>query len=181
MSRMIEAWEQVLRDAVSNDYDEQQFALFQIGLVLQRHNPLVKQESDAPEETLSRDLLRLTLNEERQRNALEYLGALIRKYPKQTDSFLFAMSNAQPKILAEPLFLLLAEMGKKFNRDAIYQALMTLDTLFKQDATILKQFAQKHDILPVLETWAEHDESLIADKADLLAEKIENLLNQGEE
>lgn len=181
MSRIIEAWEQVLRDAVSTDYDEQQFALFQIGLILQRHNPHVKPESDAVEESLSRDLLRLSLNEERQRYAVDYLGALVRKYPKQADSFLFAMSNAQPKVLAEPLILLLQEMGKKFNRDAIYQALMSLDTLFKQDSEILKQTLQAHDILPLVDEWTEHSDKLIADKADLLAEKIEDLLNLGDE
>jgi hypothetical protein len=180
MSRILEAWEQILRDAVSRDFDEQQFALFQIGLILQRHNPLLKQESDAPQETLSRNLLRLTLDEERQRSAVDYLGALIRKYPKQADTFLFAMSNAQPKVLVEPLLLLLQDKGDTFKRDTIYQALMALDSAFKQDATIVKQFAPRYDISPLLDAWAEHDDSLIADKADLLAEKIENLL-EGEE
>lgn len=178
MSRIMEAWEQTLRDAVSRDYDEQQFAIFQIGLILQRHNPHFKQESDAPEETLSRDLLRLTLDEDRQQNAVDYLGALIRKYPKQADSFLSAMANAQPKVLAEPLVLLLHEMGDKFKKEAIFQALMALSNVLKQDAESVKPVVQEHDISPLLDDWSEHDDSLIADKADLLAEKIEDLLEE---
>lgn len=177
----MEAWDAVLRDAVSKDYDKQQLALFQIGLILQRHNPHVKNESDVPEETLSRDLLRLTLNEERQANALEYLGALVRKYLKQADSFIFAMSNAQPKILVEPLIQIFEDKGNKLTDEAIYQSLMALDNAFKQDSDAVKKVVEKHDILPLLDTWAEYDDSLIADKANLLAVKIEELLEDTEE
>jgi hypothetical protein len=55
---------------------------------------------------------------------------------------------------------------------------MSLDTVFKQDATSLNKVLQDYDILPLLNDWSEHDDSLIADKADLLAEKIESLLDK---
>ncbi|MEL6310289.1 MAG: hypothetical protein AAFQ52_19275 [Chloroflexota bacterium] len=74
-SRVMEAWEDVLKEAVSSDFDEQQFALVRIGMVLQRHNPRVQMPSDAPEDMLSRELIRLTLNERRQADAVEYLTA----------------------------------------------------------------------------------------------------------
>ena len=113
MSRIMEAWEQVLREAVSSDYDEQQFALLQIGMVLQRHNPHLTMDSDAEEETLSRELLRLTLNHERQTDTVKYLTTLVQNKPKDADTFLYALSNAQPKILVEPLLELLLEVGEK--------------------------------------------------------------------
>jgi hypothetical protein len=181
MSKIMEAWDQVLREAVSQDYDEQQFALLQISYVLQRHNPQKKLESDAAEETLSRELLRLALDESRQRDTVIYLCALVSKYPKQADSFLFAMSNAQAKILVDPLLDLLKVIGKKLNTDAIFQALLALDAAIKNGGDAVVPALQKHNILPLLETWADNKDELVAEKADILAEKIEGLLEKGKE
>lgn len=180
MSKVMEAWEQVLRDAVSSDYDEQQFALLQIGFVLQRHNPQKQLESTAVEETLSRDLLRLALDESRQRDAVIYLAALVSKHTKQADSFLFAMSNAQAKILVEPLLGLLKEVGKKLKSDAIFQALLALDNGIKNGGDAVVPALEKHNILPVLEVWSENQDDVIAGKADILAERIKGLLGKGE-
>lgn len=180
MSKVMEAWEAVLRQAVSSDYDEQQFALLQIGFVLQRHNPQKQIESDTVEETLSRDLLRLALDESRQRDAVIYLAALVSKHTKQADSFLYAMSNAQAKVLVEPLFGLLKELGKKLKQDAIFQALICLDNAVRYGGDAVLPAVEKYDILPLLNNWAESKDDTIADKADILAGKIEKLLEKGE-
>lgn len=176
MSRVMQAWEQVLRDAVSSDYDEQQHAVFQIGLVLGRHNPQFKPVSDMDEEGLSRELLRLTLNEKRQGDAIAYLITLVRNEPRKADVFLFALSNAQPKLLVESLFATLAAVGKTFGIDGAFQALMLLDNVIKQAPDIVRLAAQKHDITPLLDTWAESDDDTLADKADLTLNRIERLL-----
>lgn len=180
MSRVMEAWEQVLREAISSDYDEQQFALFQIGFVLQRHNPYVTLDSDAEEETLSRELLRLTLNEQRQLDTVNYLVTLIHKRTAEADLFLYALGNAQPKILAQPLLELLVAVGNKLKPDAIYQALLAVDGILKHMDDVLIPFFDKHDIIPLLDDWSDLDDDLIAKKADSIAEKIEDLLNDGE-
>jgi hypothetical protein len=72
----LEAWDELLRDAVSSDEDEQENALFLIGLILERHH---KPNSDAPdlyESHLSRELLRLVLADNRQQAAVIYLAKL---------------------------------------------------------------------------------------------------------
>lgn len=178
MSRIIEAWEQVLREAVSSDYDEQQFALFQIGFVLQRHNPYVTLDSDAEEETLSRDLLRLTLNEQRQLDTVNYLVTLVHKRTAEADLFLYALGNAQPKILAEPLLELLGTVGNKLKPDAIYQALLAVDGILKNMDDALIPLFDTHDIIPLLDDWSELDDDLIAKKANSLADKIVDLFNE---
>jgi len=182
MSRVMEAWEQVLRDAISSDYDEQQFALLQIGMVLQRHNPHLGMESDAEEEALSRELLRLALNEKRQADAVEYLVTLVRNKPKDADSFFYTLSNAQPKILAEPLLKLLLDVGKKLKPDAAFQALIALDGVVKNaDETVIKALAT-YEIIPLLDDWSEReDDEILADKADTIAEKIVDLFDDGED
>src|SRR5690606_21191280 len=167
MSRIMEAWEQVLRDAISNDYDEQQFALLQIGMVLQRHNPNLGMDSDAEEETLSRELLRLTLNNERQAETVQYLTTLVRNKPKDADSFPEALSNAQAKILVEPLLQLLLDVGEKLKADAAYQALLALDGILKHADDTVTQAFNTHDIIPLLDDWSEDADELVANKADV--------------
>lgn len=175
MSRVMEAWQQVLSDAISSDMDEQQFALFQIGLVLLRHNPTIKQESDIEEETLSRELLRLSLNESRQKDAVNYLATLVRNHPKKADSFFYSMSNAQPSILVEPLLELIQEHGTKLNKDAAYHALLALDTVFKNGRDDDRAKIKEADILDILDELAESNDELLSEKADVIAGKIEKL------
>lgn len=173
MSRVMQAWENVLREAVSSDFDEQQFALLQIGMVLQRHNPQLTMESDAEEETLSRELLRLSLNEQRQSETVQYLITLVRNHPKQADIFLYALSYAQAQLLANPLLELLHQVGSKFNADAIFQALTALNRLYQQRThAVIAQALQTHDILPLLEIWADHPDDTIAHKANRLMTKL---------
>lgn len=182
MSRIMEAWKQVLRDAISSDYDEQQFALLQIGMVLQRHNPHLMMDSDAEDETLSRELLRLTLNHERQSDAVKYLTTLVQTKPESADTFLYALSNAQAIILVEPLLELLLEVGENLKSDAVFQTLISLDGILKHADDTVKEAFNIFDIIPLLDDWAEGDDDLIANKADILADKIVDLLNdEGEE
>ena len=172
----MEAWEQVLREAIAQDYDEQQNALFQIGLVLQRHNPHVIPEGDVYEDSLSRELLRLTLNDSRQTDTVIYLAQLVRNHPKQADSFLFAMGNAQPKIVIEPLLQLLQDVGAKLKNDAAYQALMALDAALRDGGDDMTAALKAHDISDLLDKWADSKDELLADKADSVDNKIHRLL-----
>ncbi|MEO1162581.1 MAG: hypothetical protein AAFV98_02245 [Chloroflexota bacterium] len=176
-SRVMEAWEDVLKEAVSSDFDEQQFALVRIGMVLQRHNPRVQMPSDAPEDMLSRELIRLTLNERRQADAVEYLTALIIKHPQRADSILYALSNAQAPILAEPLLALLEDIGSKFNKDARFQAVTALVELLRFPDDQVMAALRNHDIVPLLDKWAEGKDRITADKAEIVADKIEDLLD----
>ena len=176
MSRIMEAWEAVLREAIAADYDDQQNALFQIGLVLQRHNPHIKPESDIYEESLSRELQRLTLDEKRQTDTVIYLAQLVKNHPKQADSFFFAMSNAQPKVLLSPLLTLLLEVGKKLNSDAAYQALLALDSAIRDGGDTVATALKANDISGLLDTWADSSDDLLADKAISVENKIAKLI-----
>lgn len=175
MSRIMEAWEQLLRDAIANDYDEQQRALFQIGLILQRHNSAITPESDMQEEHLDRTLMRLTLNEQRQRDALTYLATLVRNKPKSAATLLFAVGNAQAALLAQPLLELIATSGNKWDSEATYQALLAVEAVHKHAQGELKQALAQHDIRPLLDRWADGDDDLLADKADLLFMRLNRL------
>ncbi|MGB7339773.1 MAG: hypothetical protein WBC91_12840 [Phototrophicaceae bacterium] len=181
MSRIMEAWQLVLREAVSNDYDEQQFALHCISMVLQRHNPHLGMDSDAEEEALSRELLRLTLNHEKQAETVDYLVALIKQKPNEAESFLYGLSTAQPIVLAEPLVKLLLDVGSTFKKKAIFQALIALDSVVKYADDSVATIFDTYDLIPLLDDWADHEDDLIANKADVIADRILDLLDDDEE
>lgn len=180
MSRVMEAWQQVLSEAVSSDYDKQQFALFQIGFVLQRHNPHLTMDSDAEDETLSRNLLRLTLNEQKQQDTVNYLVSLIHKHTAQADLFLYALNNAQPKLVVEPLLKLLVAVGNKLRPHAAYQALLAIDNILKLTGDTYKSLFDTNYIIPTLDDWSDLKDDLIAKKADSVADKIIDMLNNGD-
>jgi hypothetical protein len=175
MSRVMDAWNAVLREAVSQDYDEQQFALFQIGLILQRHNPHVQPESDVHQETLSRELLRLTLNHDRQRAAVEYLADSVARYPENADSFLFAMGNAQPMILVEPLLDVIQQHGGTWDANTAYQALLALHGCLRHGDETVKQAIQDAPLDPLLTKWADSSDELLSEKAQVVQRRIQNL------
>ena len=171
----MDAWNEVLREAVSGDYDDQQFALFQIALILQRHNPHIRAESDVPDETLSRELLRLSLNHDRQETTVEYLAELVQRQPEQADSFLYAMSNAQPMILVTPLLKLMLSQGMTWDDATAYQALRALNgCLLHGDDDVLQQI-QDAALDALLETWANSDDDLLSAKAESVENKLHNL------
>jgi len=173
MSRIMQAWEEVLREAISSDFDERQFALFQIGLILQRHNPNIPKESDVYEETLSRELLRLALDENRQRDTATYLATLIEKRPQDAASLFYALSQAQAHIMAQPLLDTVLAQHKKFDKDAIYHALLALENVLRGDEETANIVKKSTRLQGLLHKWEEHDDDLIAGKAESLLKKID--------
>lgn len=172
----MQAWEAVLREAVSRDEDEREFALFQIGLVLQRHNTTFTIESDVHEETLSRELLRLALNPQRQKDAVEYLATLVRNHPKQADGYLFALSNAQPALVAAPLLALIAEMGARLNSKARYHAVMALEGVLRHADDAIKAALQTHDVTDILAEWEADKDELLASRTSRVLDMIDDVV-----
>jgi hypothetical protein len=175
MSRVMDAWNAVLREAVSRDYDEQQFALFQIGLVLQRHNPHVQPESDVHEETLSRELLRLTLNHDRQRSVVKYLADSVVRYPEHAGSFLYAMGNAQPMILVAPLLELIQAQGTTWDASTAYQALLALHGCLRHGDAAVKEAIQDAELDNLLIRWANSSDELLSEKAQVIQQRLQHL------
>lgn len=174
----LEAWEELLRDAVSSDEDEQENALFLIGLVLERHH---KPNSDAPdlyESNLSRELQRLVLAENRQQAAVIYLAKLVETEPDAAPSALYALRRAKPAIYVEPLLAMLAKHGKSLDPDAAYEACEALLTCGKNPPPNLREALKAYDPTPLLDHWAEMGNEDLADRADWTLEKLSPYLPQ---
>lgn len=176
MSRPIAAWEALMREATSPDYDEMQDAMFRMSLVLERHNYPQRISEQLYEEYLSRDLLRLTLDERRQRETVDFLVAMVRARRTDADTFLFALARVKPHLIAEPLLKLIQEHGASWNDEAKMEALNGLNAVLKAHPLGLIDLLRQHDPSALLDAWAQSDPDELADEADYVLSKIETLL-----
>jgi hypothetical protein len=177
----LEAWDELLRDAISSDEDEQENALFLIGLILERHH---RPNADAPdlyESHLSRELLRLVLADNRQQAAVIYLAKLVETQPDASSSALYALRRAKPAFFIEPLLELLAKHGKSLNPDAAYEACEALIASAKQPPANLKEALAANDPTDLLDHWAEIGDEDLADRADWAWQKLSSYLPNADE
>lgn len=175
---MLEAWETLLEQAENGDYDEQQDALFQIGLILERHNPAIEGEPDMYEEALSRELLRLTLAPSRQADAINDLLKWAIQDAAAADACLYAVSRAEVGLVIEPLLQFIQRQGPKMNDEVAYQTVVALDTCLRQGLDAVKQALAKYDPTAQLDEWQDADDDLLADKALFALRRVNHLLGQ---
>lgn len=180
MSRMLEAWETLLREATSRDFDTQQGAVFQISLVLERHGGGALLPSELYEENLSRELLRLTLDDKRQREAIDFLAAMVRANDANAETFLYALSKAKPALAIAPLLALCHERGATWDDGAAHEAVKALLAFLKRGDAVVLAALREGAPLAQLEAWAEREDALLADTAALLLDKLDALRNPEE-
>lgn len=178
MAKLLDAWESLFSEMHEGDYDEQQDALFRIGLVLERHNPAIVGEPDLYEESLSRELLRLTLNDARQRAALDALVQFAEDEPKVADAVIYALGRARAELAVESLLKLIDSQGKNWSDDAAYQAVFALDTFFRTNGSVTMEALNQCDIRDLLEAWSVSGDDMVADKSDTVLSRIAK--HQGE-
>jgi hypothetical protein len=176
MNRMVEAWEGLLREATSQDYDEMQDAMFKVGLVLERHNYPNAMNSELYEEYLSRELLRLVLDDKRQSEAIDFLVAMVKARKQDADTFLYAMGKCKPTLVIAPLLMLINDLGNKWNNEGAYEAVVALDNCLKATDDSVKDAIRANDPSQQLDAWAEANTEDLAIRADRVLEKVEDLL-----
>lgn len=176
MSRLLEAWEALQRQATSRDYDEQQYAAFQIGLVMERHNPDLDQSPDVYEENLSRDLMRLRLDDDRQRAAIDFLVAMVRSNAQTADTFLYALSRVRADLLLEPLIGLIDERGQGWQGNAAYEAISALTRCLRTLNNVTTARKINDALRSYIEDQADSDDELLSERAGNLLLRIDRLL-----
>ena len=163
MSKIMQAWENLLRDAVAKDDDTRQYAAFQIALILERH---YQPNQDAPtlyEEHLSRELQRLTLSPDRQRDAVQYLLQLAANNLAIADTYLYGVTLANPEVALPQLLDWIVKQGALLNDDAIYQIVDNLRRVKRLDDPSLWQTVVKTPIvMHFLQDWLSLDNEMIA-------------------
>lgn len=179
MSRIIEAWEALQREALSRDYDEQQFAAFQIGLIMERHNPRVQQDDEVYEENLPRELQRLNLSDDRLRQAVDFLVAMVRSNQQTADTFLYALSRVRAELLLAPLLELMATDGASWSPDAAYHAAGALEQCLRTDMRGMSEKLQQNSPIERLNDWQNSADELLAERARKALLLVQKTLQAG--
>ncbi|MAU10746.1 MAG: hypothetical protein CL607_13060 [Anaerolineaceae bacterium] len=178
MSRLLAAWDELLQSALDGDFDEQQAAIFQIGLILERHNPAITGEQDIYDEELSRDLQRLMLAKDRLVDTINKLlnWATTRKAP--ADACLFAVSHAPASLVLRPFFAFLVKRGAALDDAAAYVATQIIDDCVRQEPQQVAKMPSLDTVIALLEDWQDAEDDLLADKALFSSRRLNNLMGQ---
>jgi hypothetical protein len=174
MSRIMDSWEQTLRDVIDRDMDVRENALFQIGLVLERHSKPM--EDGNYEGNLPRELMRIVLDEQRQADTVKYLVTLARNVPNQSTTVLYALCKAQPPILIQPLLELLREKGNALPSEAAYEALQGLNACLRVASEPIVAALKARNPREWISRWLENSDELLAEKAGFALSRLDALI-----
>jgi len=175
-SRRMEAFNQLLKEAKSKDFDTSEFALLQIALVLEQSNLVDhKNTPDIYADNLSRELLNLQLNADDQENVVGEIARLIAANSKNRPTLYWALGKAKPEIALPALLGLLKAQGKNLNEETAYQAAISLHALTKGDlsAEVQAKIAL-NDPTDLLEKWADANDDRLADLADDILDNLDS-------
>ncbi|MGB1285465.1 MAG: hypothetical protein ACPG7F_02935 [Aggregatilineales bacterium] len=178
MSRIMQAWERVLNNAVAQDFDTQQDAIFQIGLVLERHHQPNMDAGHLYEDNLPRELQRLTLNEKRQQDAVHYLASMAAQHPGKADGFIYAMGRARPALMIDALLALIAAQDTRMNDAAAYQSVQALLNCLKNPDDTVRAALEQSDPTDTLEAWAERDDDELVAATERALARLDDLFDE---
>lgn len=162
MAKLLDAWHALLREAASVDVDEQAYASFRIALVLDRHKKPHQFDPVIVEDNLSRELLRLTLDDNRQRDTLTYLATLASKQPAQAASFVFALGKAQPPLMLPAMQQLIEQAGQTWPASVAVEAVRAIDHALRQDDAHRQYLTLTHTLRQILQNWSHSNDGILA-------------------
>lgn len=122
--RRMRALEDLFTRLTSNDFDEREYALFQIGLILDRSN--LAEGDELAARTLLREQLRLRLSSDEQEMVADHLSQLALRFKDSRASALWTLGKVEGAVLLEPLLALIESIGEQLSDEAAYQACCAL-------------------------------------------------------
>ncbi len=120
----LRALEDLLAQLDASDFDKREYALFQLGLMLDRSN--LVGDDDLAERSLTRLQLRLRLSCAEQELVTERLTSLALRSQASRASAIWTLGKVDAVILLGPLLALIDALGKHLSDEAAYQACCAL-------------------------------------------------------
>lgn len=128
--RRLRALEDLLARSASNDFDQREYALFQLGLILDRSN--IEELDELADRALSRELLRLRLSSDEQAMVAERLSQLVLHMAESRASAIWTLGKVDGAALLGPLLALVEAIGEQLSDEAAYQACRALGKCLEQ-------------------------------------------------
>jgi hypothetical protein len=176
MSKVMEHWDNLLRQAIAKDDDERENAIFQIGLILERHYQPNQDAPDLYETNLSRELLRLVLDESRQQDTLLYLITLVKNQSQDAASLIYAIRRANPALFIQPLLKLLGDYGQALTNDAAYEVVLALEACIKAQDDNVVAALRAAELAPLLTVWADGSDTLLGGKTKRMMVRLKQVI-----
>lgn len=161
----------------SRDFDKREYAIFQLALLLQRSQSGVAGR-DAPDlyhENLSRDLLRIRMSPQEQREAAEALAQAIARFPESRSSALWTSSQLSAEIGLPFVLAIAREDGERLDVEAAYQVCRAL-AHWLADGGLTQEYIDERldDIgrLRCVEGWSDSADARLAQAAGRLRRVI---------
>ncbi|MDE2856220.1 MAG: hypothetical protein OXN94_00075 [Chloroflexota bacterium] len=152
--RRLRALEDLLTRAASNDFDQREYALFQLGLILDRSN--LEEGDELAARALSREQLRLRLSSGEQEMVAERLSQLAIRLKESRASVIWTLGKVDGVVLLGPLLALIDAIGEQLSNEAAYQACCALGKcLEKEDGVSAAVRASLGDarLKTILDRW----------------------------
>ncbi len=128
------ALEDLLTLSASNDFDQREYAMFQLGLVLDRSN--LEADDELAARTLSREQLRLRLSSDEQEMVAEHLSQLALRLKESRASAIWTLGKVEGAVLLGPLLALIKSIGEQLSDEAAYQACHALSKCLEKSPPI---------------------------------------------
>lgn len=170
------ALEDLLGQLSSNDFDEREYALFQLGLILDRSN--LEADDELAARSLSREQLRLRLSSDEQQMVAEDLSQLALRLSESRASAVWTLGKVEGVVLLGPLLALIEATGEQLSDEAAYQACCALrKCLEKGDSISLPVRARLRaaKLKTILDRWRQRGDKRLQNSAGRANAMIEQL------
>lgn len=128
------ALEDLLTRSASNDFDEREYALFQLGLILDRSN--LEEGDELAARRLSREQLRLRLSSDEQELVADHLSQLALRLEESRASAIWTLGKVEGAVSLGPLLALIKSIGEQLSDEAAYQACCALSKCLEKGPPI---------------------------------------------
>lgn len=167
-----QALSEMFKELKNKDFDTRENAMFQLGLMLERSNQGEQQLADAGdiyEDNLSREMLRMKLDDDEQNQVIEKLSQVIAMEKDSRPTAFWAIGKVKPALGISPLLGLIKATGHQLNTEAAYQACDALKRWLNAgvaDDAIVKAQLNLQNPTELLERWLDSSDERLADTAD---------------
>lgn len=174
--RRLRALEDLLSQLDSNDFDKREFALFQLGLMLDRSSPAA--DAELAERALSREHLRLRLSSDEQATVAAKLSQLALRSKESSASAIWTLSKVEAGVLLGPLLALIETLGEQLADEASYQACRALCKCLKEGVNLsapMRARLRHAQLESILDRWRDSGDKRLQRTAGRALAMIEQL------
>ena len=180
--RRLRALEVLLSQLESNDFDKREYALFQLGLLLDHSN--LAEGDELAARALSREHLRLRLSRDEQELLANQLSQLALRSQESRASAIWTLSKVEAGSLLDPILTLIESLGEQLSDEAAHQACRALSKCLEEGDNLsapVRARLRDAKLKTLLDRWRGSGDKRLQRTASRAIAEIEQLAERGGE